>query len=80
MISYQLYIEDVRYSVPTLYFVECVDDARAGEIARRKLAESQAHRGVEVRRGDQRILGLGSYAAEQTARGLYGRVSPPPPV
>jgi hypothetical protein len=76
MISFQLYIEDVRYAVPTLYFVECSDESRATEIAFRKLAESQFHLGVEVRRGDECILGIGSYAREKSTQGLYGRIPP----
>ncbi len=80
MISFQLYIEDARYAVPTLYFVECSDEGRVTEIAFRKLAESRHHLGVEVRRGDERVLGIGSCAREQPTRSLYGRVSPGPSV
>jgi hypothetical protein len=52
--TYALYIEDDRYSVPTLLFVTTADDAAVRRIAREKLSEPH-HLAVEVRL-DERVL------------------------
>jgi hypothetical protein len=75
MVNYQFYVEDARYAVPTLYFVETVDDARATELAFRKLGENSFHLGVEVRKGDIRVVGLGSLRVERGPGALYGRAA-----
>jgi hypothetical protein len=52
MQTYSLYIEDDRYSVPTLLFVDAADDASALRTAREKLAKPH-HMAIEVREGDR---------------------------
>jgi len=54
VLTYSFYIEDDRYSVPTLLFVDAADDASALRMARDKLAEPH-HVAIEVRDG-YRIL------------------------
>ena len=55
MRNYILYIEDDRYSVPTLEFVTAADDAAARRIAREKLS-NRHHLAVEVRE-NERVIG-----------------------
>ena len=54
MRTYTLYIEDDRYSVPTLLFVSASDDASARRIAREKLSDPH-HLAVELRE-DERVI------------------------
>jgi hypothetical protein len=53
--TYALYIEDDRYSVPTLLFVTANDDTAARRIACEKMSEPY-HRGVEVLKGEQILV------------------------
>ena len=53
---YKLYVEDDRSAAPVLVLVECVNDARAQEIALRYLAQSPHHHAVEVMQDGQRIF------------------------
>ncbi len=46
--TFTLYIEDDRYSVPTLVFVIVRGEVRAKEIAKDRLAASSHHLSVEV--------------------------------
>lgn len=55
--TYSCFIEDRRYSVPTLRFVQAWDRASIRELAMRELLASEDHRSVEVRaEGGQLIL------------------------
>jgi hypothetical protein len=58
MRSYSFFIEDVRYSVPTLKFVTVKDLARARELAIYELAASTSHVCVEVFEGEQPLFRL----------------------
>jgi hypothetical protein len=60
---FELYIDDERYSTPTLLFIEVKDEQRAFEFAQMKLEEDARHRGVEVRENGVRLFGLGTLAA-----------------
>ena len=51
MQTYALFIEDDRYSVPTLVFVTANDDTAVRRIACEKLSEPH-HRAIEVRDGE----------------------------
>jgi hypothetical protein len=59
--TFAIYVDDDRYNVPTLYLL-----AASNEDTARRAAESvlddRRHRGVELWRGDVRLLALGSYA------------------
>jgi hypothetical protein len=59
---FEVYIDDERYSTPTLLFIEVKDERRALEFAQKKLEEDSRHRGVEVRENGVRLFGLGTLA------------------
>lgn len=59
MRTYALYIEDDRYSVPTLQFVTAAADDEVRRIAKELLAKPH-HRKVEVREGDTVLFQLAS--------------------
>jgi len=73
MSSFELFIDDDRYSVPTLRIL-ATDKARALALAKAALAESAHHLGVELYGDDRRVLGLGSLRHPRDAA-LRGRVS-----
>jgi hypothetical protein len=58
---FELYVDDNRYSVPTLRFVAATNPARVWAVASQLLNESQHHIGVEIRVADRRVGGLGTY-------------------
>lgn len=62
MRDFQIYIDDDRYSVPTLHIASLASEARALEIAERYMRESDHHLGVEVREDDKVVFSLGSFA------------------
>ena len=61
-LTFEIYLDDTRYLVPTLKLVAAPDEEGAIKIAQLLLEESAHHRGVEVCQGGQRLAGLGSYA------------------
>ena len=63
--TYELYLDDDRYAVPTLHLIPARDEATALEIAARLLAESKHHRGAELCLGDERLAGLGTFATRR---------------
>ena len=70
MADFEVYIDDNRYSVPSLYLITAQTDARARVIAKELLASGDHHQGVELRRDGERIFGLGSYGqSRQATRG-----------
>jgi len=62
MLTFEVFIDDDRYSVPTLVLINAEDDARACSKAESLLRESPHHRGVELRLEGARVFGAGSYA------------------
>jgi len=61
MPDFEVYIDDDRYSVPSLYLITAPSDARARAMAEELLVSSDYHRGVELRRNGEHIFGLGSF-------------------
>lgn len=59
MATFQLFIDDDRYSVPTLRFLMARSDALACQLASRVLEESPHHLGVELYRNDRRLFSRG---------------------
>ena len=59
MITFELFVHDDRYSVPTLHLVSCRDEAGAQAAAEALLRAGPHHLGVEVCCGDEHILSLG---------------------
>ena len=60
--TFELYLDDDRYAVPTLKLIEAGDEVEALSVARRLLHESPHHRGAELCRDGRRLAGLGTYA------------------
>ena len=60
--DYEVYVDDSRYQVPSLYLISAGTEARARAIAEELLGSSEHHRGVELRSEGERVLGLGSLA------------------
>lgn len=71
--TFEIYVDDERYSVPTLHLITAATEAHAREVAERLLRESAHHLGAELRLAGERLAGLGSFAtrrhpADQEAR------------
>lgn len=64
--TFEVFIEDSRYSVPTLYLI-AADEAGAIEATRRMVSDSPHHLGAELRLDGRRLIGFGSMAAEEEA-------------
>ena len=70
MRDYSFYIEDDRYTVPTLLFVTTKDNASARRLARAKLRASPHHLSVEVFDGDRPQFKLAPPVAADTNRNI----------
>jgi hypothetical protein len=64
--TFEFYLDDDRYAVPTLKLVVADDEAFALATAQRLLDESRHHRGVEVCVAGQRLTGLGTFASRRS--------------
>lgn len=62
MADYEVYVDDARYKVPSLYLITANSDARASAIVDELWRSSEHHLGVELRRDGERVMGLGSLA------------------
>jgi hypothetical protein len=69
MADFEVFIDDDRYSVPSLYLIAVNGEARARAKAEELLNASNHHRGVELRRDGERLYALGSLAAPCALRG-----------
>jgi hypothetical protein len=76
-LPFEIFIEDDRYSVPTLKLVSAADEMEALRLAESLLAASEHHLGVELCRDGRRLTGLGSYARESHERSPSSRSSNP---
>ena len=63
--TFEIFIDDDRYAVPTLYLVTAPDEARALTLAERMVAESPHHLGAELCLDGRRLAGIGSFAMRQ---------------
>lgn len=63
--TFELYVDDDRYSVPTLHLITAATAAQAQAQAERILRESAHHVGAELRRDGERLAGLGSFATRR---------------
>jgi hypothetical protein len=59
---FELYIDDDRYAVPSLYLITAITEAEARAEAEGVWDNSDHHLGVELRRDGERIYALGSMA------------------
>ena len=60
MPTFLLYIEDNRYSIPTLRIVTALHAGRVRELAEELMKDNEHHLGVEVFEDDKRLFGLGA--------------------
>ncbi len=67
MADFEVYVDDDRYKVPSLYLITARNEARARAIADELWRSSDHHLGVELRRGGERLAGLGSLADSMPA-------------
>lgn len=68
--SFEIFVHDDRYSVPTLQLVTAADDTSAVAAAESLLHASPHHRGVELWGGGERLMELGACAERRrTGRG-----------
>ena len=58
MLTYSLYIDDTRYSVPTLLLVTVGDEAGLRDLARKKLKDSEHHLAVTAWAEDAFLFSL----------------------
>ena len=65
-LTFEIYLDDARYAVPTLKLIAAPDSDAALRIAELLIDESQHHLGAEVCQGGRRIAGLGSFADSRT--------------
>ena len=65
--TFEFYLDDDRYGVPTLHLVAADDESAALAVARRLLEENAHHRGVEICLEGERLTGLGSFATRVAA-------------
>jgi hypothetical protein len=68
MPTFEVYIDDDRYAVPSLYLISVGSEAAARAAVQRLLDESPHHQGVELRCEGERIFGAGSYAKGESLR------------
>ncbi len=61
-LTFEIYLDDARYVVPTLKLIAAPDSAAALRIAELLIDESHHHLGAEICQAGQRIAGLGSFA------------------
>lgn len=76
-LPFEIFVEDDRYSVPTLKLVSATDEAEALRLAESLLAASEHHLGVELCQDGRRLAGLGSYAKEPRTRSRPAPTSNP---
>lgn len=63
--TFEIYVDDDRYSVPTLHLITASTLAHARDAAERILRESAHHLGAELRLEGERLAGLGSFATRR---------------
>lgn len=68
MITFELFVHDDRYSVPTLHLVSVADEALARAAAEALLEASRHHLGVELWGGGEQLAALGVCAERRPTR------------
>ena len=64
--TFEFFVDDARYSVPTLLIVDARDEDGALHAAKRLLDDNGHYRGLEAWLNGERLFGLGSYADPET--------------
>ena len=60
--TFEIYLDDDRYSVPTLHLVIVENSEKALAIATRLIDDCPHHLGAEICLDGERVAGLGSFA------------------
>lgn len=76
MADFEVYVDDDRYSVPSLYLITAQNDARARALAEEMWRSSEHHQGVELRRGGERLSAWGSLASADRRAGQWSAPGP----
>jgi len=63
--TFEIFVDDSRYAVPTLHLIPAENELMALRIARHMLAESAHHVGVEICLDGQRLTGLGTFSTRR---------------
>jgi hypothetical protein len=71
--TFEIYVDDDRYAVPTLHLVVADDPAMAHAIAQRLIDDSPHHLGAEICLDGERLDGLGSFALRSIPPGTSFR-------
>ncbi len=71
--TFEIYLDDDRYAVPTLHLIVADDPAIALALAQKMVADSPHHLGAEVCRKGERVAGLGSFATRRMPPGAPAR-------
>ena len=66
-LTFEIYLDDARYAVPTLKLIAAPDSDAALRIAELLVDESHHHLGAELCQGGRRLAGLGSFADGRAA-------------
>ena len=65
--TFEIFVDDDRYAVPTLHLIPAEDEAIALRVARLLLEESPHHLGVELCLDGQRLTGLGTFSIRRAS-------------
>ena len=63
--TFEIYLDDDRYVVPTLHLVVVNNSEMALAIAKRLVDDSPHHLGAEICLDGERVAGIGSFALRQ---------------
>ena len=66
--TFEIYLDDSRYAVPTLHLVSANDVQAAQLIAKKMLDESVHHRGAELCHDGQLLVAMGTLAIRPRSR------------
>jgi hypothetical protein len=58
--TFEFYVDDDRYSVPSLHLMDAADIDEARALAEALLEGSPHHLGIEVRCGDEQLFAIGA--------------------
>jgi hypothetical protein len=74
MNTFEFFIQDDRYTVPTFELVHLRDAERARELAAQRLCASLHHQSIEVRMGSERLFLISRSAPSKGSGEAHGSV------
>jgi len=66
-LTFEIFVHDDRYSVPTLHLVTVISEAVARDVAEAMLRANPHHLGVELCRDGLQLMALGACGQRRTA-------------